>query len=142
MGTEADRTNETAGLVTEATSRRLEPVPRTRGAHKAVLIGTSDGAPNFEKRRFVLDPGGRIPAHKHPDIEHEQYVLSGELEIGLDEETVRVRTGDVVFIPAGTVHWYENSSDEPAEFLCSVPITDDYETDWLEPPPEGAFEQG
>lgn len=120
--------------------RPLKPVPRTRGARMAVLIGPDDGAPNFSKRRFVLEPGGRIPAHWHADIEHEQVVVSGEMVLGLDDEVVTVRAGDIVFIPARTTHWYHNRTDEPCEFLCTVPITDSYETEWVEPPPEGAFE--
>lgn len=124
--------------VQSAETPSLEPVPRTRGAHKATLIGEADGAPNFAKRRFLLEPGGRIPAHRHPDIEHEQYVLAGDMELGLGDRTVTVSAGETVFIPAGTAHWYENHGDEPVEFLCTVPITDEYETEWLEEPPEGA----
>ena len=118
--------------VQSADARPLEPVPRTRGAHKAVLIGDEDGAPNFATRRFLLEPGGRIPAHRHPDIEHEQYILAGQMQLGLDDRTVTAEAGDTVFIPAGTVHWYENTTDEPVEFLCAVPITEDYTTEWLE----------
>ena len=127
--------------VESAEGRRLEPVPRCRGAKKAVLIGEEEGAPNFAKRRFVLEPGGRIAAHRHPHIEHEQYVLSGEMTLGLDDETMTAGEGDVVFIPAGTVHWYENQTDESVEFLCTVPITDEYTTEWLEDPPEGAYQE-
>ncbi len=121
-----------AGYVTKPSDREAKPVPRARGATMAVLIGPDDGAPNFAKRRFVLAPGGRIPAHFHPDIEHEQVVIRGEMRLGLDDETMVVGAGDVVFIPARTVHWYENVSDAPCEFLCTVPITDSYETEWLE----------
>jgi quercetin dioxygenase-like cupin family protein len=28
-------------------------------------------------------------------------------------------------IPAGTVHWYRNESDEEGAFLCAVPNGDD-----------------
>ncbi|MFB6265402.1 MAG: cupin domain-containing protein [Bradymonadaceae bacterium] len=122
----------TDAYVESAESRALEPVPNTRGAHKAVLIGEEDGALNFAERRFVLEPGGRIPAHRHPDIEHEQYVLRGEMKLELDGETVTASAGDAVFIPATTVHAYENEGDQPVEFLCTVPITEDYETEWLE----------
>lgn len=121
-----------AGYVASANARELKKVPRARGTYMAVLIGEEDGAPHFAKRRFVLEPGGRIPAHFHPDIEHEQYVMRGEMTMGLDDETVTAKAGDVVFIPAKTVHWYQNDGDEPCEFLCTIPITDDYETEWLE----------
>lgn len=118
--------------------RAPQPVSRARGARMAVLIGPADGAPHFAKRRFVLEPDARIPAHRHPDIEHEQVVTVGEMTLGLGDETVVAKAGDVVFIPAQTVHWYHNHTDRPCEFLCTVPITDSYTTEWLEDPPEGA----
>jgi quercetin dioxygenase-like cupin family protein len=36
-----------------------------------------------------------------------------------------VRTGDVVFIPEGAIHSYENTGDEPFEFLCIIPNKED-----------------
>jgi quercetin dioxygenase-like cupin family protein len=118
------------------------PVARARGARMAVLVGPEDGVPHFVTRKFVLEPGGRIPAHRHAEIEHEQVVLSGEMTLGLDDEARVVSGGDAVFIPAGTAHWYENRGTVPVEFLCVVPRTERYETEWLEEPPEGAWMGG
>ena len=105
-------------------------VERSRGATIQVLLGPEEGAPSFFLRRFTLKPGGRIPAHSHPDIEHEQVVLEGEMVLGLGGEEVTVRAGDCVLIPAGLVHWYENRGTVPVRFLCIVPRTDEYRTDW------------
>jgi len=101
-----------------------------------VLLGPDDGVPNFVTRRFTLEPGARIPSHRHDAIEHEQVMLEGEMVLGLDDEIVTVRAGDCVFIPAGTAHWYENRGDAPVRFLCIVPRTEDYQSEWLEPPIE------
>ena len=116
-----------------------QPVARARGARMAVLIGPADGATNFITRRFLLEPGGRIPAHRHDSIEHEQVVASGEMTIGLDGVEQVVRRGDAILIPAGCAHWYENRAATPVEFLCVVPNTRDYATEWLEESPQGAF---
>ena len=91
-----------------------------------------DGAPNFELRKFTIKPGGSIPRHYHPDIEHEQYVLSGDYQVGIGEEVHRVKEGDSLFIPAGTIHWYDNKGKEAAEFLCIVPKKDRYDAVYLE----------
>ena len=112
------------------------PVREARGTAIQILLGPEDRTPRFATRRFTIQPGGRIPAHRHPDIEHEQVVLEGEMVLGLDDRQVTVRSGDCVFIPAGVAHWYENRGDVPVRFLCMVPLTDDYATDWLEPPSE------
>ena len=37
----------------------------------------------------------------------------------------RVKAGDVVFIPEGTVHSYQNTGEEPFEFLCIIPNKED-----------------
>jgi quercetin dioxygenase-like cupin family protein len=111
-----------------------QPVDRSRGATIQVLVGPADGARTFITRRFNVAPGGRIPRHRHDSIEHEQVMLTGSMVIGLDHREVTVNEGDCVFIPAGVAHWYENRSDQPVVFLCMVPATTDYQTEWLEPP--------
>mgnify|MGYP001550341084 CR=1 FL=1 len=111
-----------------------EPVPNSRGATIQVLLGPGDQMPNFYTRRFTLEPGARIPEHLHDTIEHEQLVLEGAMAVSLAGEERTVRAGDCVYIPAGCAHWYENRGDVPVRFLCMVPATSDYSTEWLEPP--------
>ncbi|MDF1499613.1 MAG: cupin domain-containing protein [Anaerolineales bacterium] len=89
------------------------------GVTKQVLISAEEG-PNFAMRRFAIQPGGGMPNHTN-QVEHEQYVLQGEAEIGIAEEVFHVKKDDVVFIPAGIPHWYRNKGEEPFEFLCLVP---------------------
>jgi len=67
-----------------------------------------------------MKPGGGMPRHTNT-VEHEQYVLRGHAKIGIGAETFEVNAGDVVFIPAGVVHFYENLGEEPFEFLRIVP---------------------
>jgi quercetin dioxygenase-like cupin family protein len=111
-------------------------VPRCRGASLKVLLGPETGVPNFITRHFTLEPGGRIPCHRHDDIEHEQVVLEGRMLIGLDARELEVGPGDSIFIPAGVSHWYENRESVAVRFLCVVPHTEDYQTEWLEAPAE------
>jgi len=107
-------------------------VPRCRGTTMKVLLGPESGVPNFITRQFSVDPGGRIPCHRHDHIEHEQIVLEGSMVIGLDGRETEVRLGDSIFIPAGVDHWYENRGADTVRFMCVVPRTDDYQTEWLE----------
>lgn len=110
-----------------------QAVPHTRGTTIQILLGPAEGAPNFVTRRFTIEPGGRIPCHRHDSIEHEQVVLEGEMVLGLDKQVHTVIAGDCVFIPPGVAHWYENRGSVPVRFLCMVPNTPDYQTEWLEP---------
>jgi len=115
-----------------------QPVKWARGATMAVLVGPQMASPRFMTRRFVLDAGGRIPEHRHDSIEHHQVVVRGEMVLALDGVERTVRAGDAVLIPAACAHWYENRSSGPCEFICVVPATRDYQTEWLEAPPPGA----
>jgi quercetin dioxygenase-like cupin family protein len=110
---------------THESSRRVpaEPVRAGSGTTRQVLIGPDD-APNFVMRKFTMEPGGGMPKHTNT-VEHEQYVLRGRARIGLGDEVVEVKEGDVLFIPAGLPHWYEALGDEPFEFLCMVPNKED-----------------
>jgi len=96
------------------------------------LLDRHDGAPNFEMRRFTIKPGGSIPEHFHPDIEHEQYVLKGKYRVGLGKRVYEVKAGDSIYIPAGTHHWYKNSGKESAEFLCIIPKVEKYNSIYVE----------
>jgi len=89
-----------------------------------VLIDADDGAPTFAIRRFTLAPESEVPRHTN-EVEHEQYVLSGEYTVGIDDEEYVVSEGDSLLIPAGVVHWYRNEGDEEGAFLCAVPNGDD-----------------
>ncbi len=91
-----------------------------------VLISAQEG-PNFAMRRFVIKRGGTMPEHTNT-VEHEQYVLRGRASISINSKTYTVKTGDVVFIPAGAPHWYVNNGDEDFEFLCMIPNQEDVVT--------------
>ncbi len=90
-----------------------------KGTTIQVLISAQEG-PNFALRKFSMQAGGGMPRHTNT-VEHEQYVLHGHARIGIGDETYEVKTGDVVFIPDGVIHFYENIGDEPFEFLCVIP---------------------
>lgn len=100
-----------------------EKVNAGKGTSRQILIGP-DEAPNFAMRKFVIEPGGSIPAHTNT-VEHEQYVLSGRAKIGIGDQIYELEKNDIVFIPSGMPHWYEVVGDEDFEFLCMVPNGDD-----------------
>ncbi len=101
----------------------IEKVSAGTSVSRQVLIGPEEG-PNFAMRRFIMEPGGGIPAHTNT-IEHEQFVLRGRAKIGIGDEVFEVGPNDVLFIPAGVPHWYEVLGGESFEFLCMVLNLDD-----------------
>jgi len=109
-----------------------QKIERGIGAEMAWLLDRHDGAPNFELRKFTIKPGGSIPKHYHPEIEHVQYVLRGRYKVGVGAKVHVVKAGDSVFIPKGTPHWYKNTGTDVAEFLCIIPKTERYDTIYIE----------
>jgi len=85
------------------------------------LVTSDDGAKYSVLRKFVIKPKGGIPPHVHPNSEHIQYVLKGEMIVGIKDKEYRVGLGDCYCIPEGTKHWYYNDTNEDVEFLCIVP---------------------
>jgi quercetin dioxygenase-like cupin family protein len=66
----------------------------------------------------TLNPGGGHNFHKHPDQEEVIYVLEGEVEQWLEQESQTLRPGDAVFIKADIVHASFNNSATPAKLLA------------------------
>jgi quercetin dioxygenase-like cupin family protein len=118
--------------VKPAGKAKPQKVERAAKAEIAWLVDRNDGAPNFEMRMFTIRPGGSIPKHYHPDIEHEQYVLKGRYRVGIGEKVYTVKAGDSIYIPKGTPHWYRNTGRVNAEFLCIVPRTERYDSVYVE----------
>jgi quercetin dioxygenase-like cupin family protein len=71
--------------------------------------------------RVELDPGVAFGRHRHPG-EEIVYVLEGALEYQVEgRPTTTLRIGDVLFIPAGTVHSAKNvGSDNGVELATYV----------------------
>jgi quercetin dioxygenase-like cupin family protein len=66
--------------------------------------------------RVEFDPGAAFGKHWHPG-EEIIYVLEGSIEYQLEgKPPVTLKAGDVLFIPAGTIHAAKNvGSDQAAE---------------------------
>jgi quercetin dioxygenase-like cupin family protein len=94
--------------------------PGIKGVAARVLIGKSDGAPNFCMRLFDIAPGGNTPKHVHA-WEHEMFVHAGDGEIFGNGRWHPVKPGNVVFIPADEEHQIRNSGRGPLLIVCLVP---------------------
>jgi mannose-6-phosphate isomerase-like protein (cupin superfamily) len=67
-----------------------------------------------------VGPNGEFSPHQD-DYHHVFYFISGTGvgQVGLEEYTIR--PGTIVEVPAGTLHAYKNTSDEPL-FLVTINI--------------------
>ena len=70
--------------------------------------------------RVDFDPGYAAPTHTHPG-EEIIYVIEGTLEYQIDGKPSTVKAGDVLFVPAETVHSVKNiGSGHGAELATYV----------------------
>ena len=71
--------------------------------------------------RVSFAPGSSFPRHTHPG-EEIIYVLEGTLEYEVAGKPVRLKAGDVLFVPYGTVHAARNVGDGPAAELATYVV--------------------
>ena len=68
--------------------------------------------------RVDLEPGRVFPGHTHPG-EEIIYVIEGTWEYEIGGKTVRATAGDVLFVPAGTIHSAKNAGSGNAAELAT-----------------------
>ena len=78
--------------------------------HGVVLRASAeqtDGSFEILEMRGPLSP----PPHVHRTHDEVFYVLSGDFEFFVGDDTIRAHTGTMVVVPSGTSHTFEAASD-------------------------------
>ncbi len=65
-----------------------------------------------------VPPGARTAPHYHPKTEEIYYILAGQGQMRIADQTAPVVPGDAIAIPPGQVHQITNTGDKPLVFLC------------------------
>ena len=73
----------------------------------------------------TLKPGSELPMHHHL---HEQlgWVLEGDFDMAIGDETRRVREGDTYLIPGGTLHGVPKVHAPSRVLDVFIPSRDEY----------------
>ncbi len=111
-------------MIIKAVKDTPEELVTEAGAHGTTirwLFKTSDGAPTFAMRYFVVKPGGNTPKHAHP-WEHEVYVIHGTCTVFCEGETRDVEAEHAIFIEPDAIHSFTNNAGEDLIFLCMIPL--------------------
>lgn len=113
-----------------------EPVLLSAGKGDSVsLRGTevtfkvkSDQAERASCTEWLAAPGFDTGLHVHEQLEETWYVLNGELEFRVGEQTFKAASGACVFVPPRVAHAFANRNQSPATFLLmmSPPTHDRY----------------
>jgi mannose-6-phosphate isomerase-like protein (cupin superfamily) len=73
--------------------------------------------PELDVTESEVEAGFNVGLHFHKRHADSFYVLEGELEFRLGDETVRVGPGTFVSVPPGVVHAFENRGPASARYL-------------------------
>jgi quercetin dioxygenase-like cupin family protein len=69
------------------------------------------------------EPGKQVPWHTHEDTEQVMFILEGEVEMTIEEETTTLKAGDVAVVNRGLNHkLYSESGATFIEALAPVPL--------------------
>ena len=69
--------------------------------------------------RGEFEPGAMVGRHSHPG-EESTYILEGTVQLEIDgKPPVISKAGDVIFIPAGTIHSAKNIGTTQAKVLAN-----------------------
>lgn len=104
-----------------------KPAPEEHFTGK-VLMGPLSHDPEALKALGVhFDPAARTDWHTHP-AGQVLYVVSGAGRVGTEAgEIVEVSAGDVVYAPAGEMHWHGAGPHSP---MMHLSLTTGGETEW------------
>jgi mannose-6-phosphate isomerase-like protein (cupin superfamily) len=95
------------GFIRAAAAR--PPALRVLGEEIDILAsGEETGGYELFVQRGGLGMGPPLHAH---DWDESFYILSGEIEVGVGEETALCGPGTLAHVPAGTVHWFRFLTD-------------------------------
>lgn len=66
----------------------------------------------------IVKPGEITLLHKHIKSEEIYFILQGEGDMNLDNETIQVHSGDSICITPGIKHNIKNTGNEDLKILC------------------------
>lgn len=72
---------------------------------------------NARSSNILVQVRDREPLHRHIDSDITVFMLRGEGDMRIGQETRPVRAGDVIHIERGAIHAYINRGPEPAAAL-------------------------
>ncbi len=97
------------------------PLDEDGGRYRNYPVFPFDRERSFESYRIVIQPGGHLTAQPHlPGSEEYVTVFSGQLEIGVGEETYLLDVGDSIRFPADQPHSYHAPGREETQLSMLI----------------------
>jgi quercetin dioxygenase-like cupin family protein len=94
---------------------------RLGGIAVRFLVEGKDSGNSVAMFEFDVAAGAKVPAaHSHDGFDETAYMLKGRLTFTLGGETGERGPGEVLYIPRGVVHRFDNLSGEDAAALAVI----------------------
>ncbi|MDN0195824.1 cupin domain-containing protein [Streptomyces sp. S.PNR 29] len=94
-----------------------EPNRKRGGDLRTLLTPVTVGSTSGFMGLAIMQPGERISEHYHPYSEEFIFVVRGDLEVDLDDETFPLRPDQGLMIPINMRHRFRNVGDEEARMV-------------------------
>ena len=88
------------------------------GVLKWMVTPDVTGAERMSCGVVQLEPGKGHERHNHPEAEEMLYVVRGEGEQEIGDQTREIQTGDMLYIPKGVYHGTINTGWEPLVLIA------------------------
>ena len=89
------------------------------GDHYTFLVTGEESGGAYFAMEALVPPGGGPPPHIHRREDETFYLLEGEIQFRLGDETITAGPGDFVNVPRGTVHNFRNAGSETARMVLT-----------------------
>ena len=73
--------------------------------------------PHFKSKIIRVNPGERLSYQSHKKRAEHWVIVKGDAEVVLDDEVIRLKQGESIFIPQGAKHRMRNTTQEVIEFI-------------------------
>ncbi len=118
------------------------------GTLRKVVREQFPSSPSMSGGIITLDPGGMREPHWHPNAIEWDYVVAGRFRFNITDasgnsETFEASAGDIVVVPQGYAHYFENVGDQPAVLVLTFNHGHFDEigiSEWVAKTPRGVFE--
>jgi mannose-1-phosphate guanylyltransferase / mannose-6-phosphate isomerase len=74
-------------------------------------------SPQFKVKKFVVNPQTKLSLQSHKFRSEHWVVVKGSAKIVKNDEVIILKEGESAFVPQGTIHSFQNPTNENAEFV-------------------------
>jgi quercetin dioxygenase-like cupin family protein len=90
--------------------------------HIRMMLSGDESAGGIQVCYDLLEPGVVVPPHYQPYEDELFFVVDGEIEVTVGDETKVLRKGGFGYAPRNTTHAFRNATDKPASmFTLNTP---------------------